>query len=84
MEWLSPPLVSILLLAAVLSIVAGRLRRESVRSIALNAVGYPLGIGGFAWAASVSTSAFAAAAAASLGSMLTIAAFHARREAETT
>jgi hypothetical protein len=84
MEWLSPPLVSILLLAAVLSIVAGRLRREPIRSIALNAVGYPLGIAGFAWAGSVSASAFAAAAAASLGSMLTMAAFHARREAETT
>jgi hypothetical protein len=81
-DWLTPPILLILLLAAVLSIVAGRMRREPIRSIALTAVGYPLGIAGFAWAGSVSPSAFAAAAAASLGSMLTMAALQARRETD--
>ena len=76
MEWFSPQLLLILLLVTVLSIVAGRLRREPVRSIALNAVGYPLGIAGFAWADSVSPSAFMAAAAASLGWMLIMMAHH--------
>ena len=69
-EWLTPPLLLIVLLAAVLSIIAGRMRREPIRSIALSAVGYPLSLGGLLWAGSLGTPAFVAAAAASLGAIL--------------
>ena len=70
MDWLTPPILLILFLAVLVSLVAGRLRRESVRSIVLSAVGFPLSLAGLLWAGSLGTPAVSAAIAASLGSIL--------------
>lgn len=69
MVWLPGAIIASLVVAA-LSLVIGRIRHDSRRTIVLNAVGYPLFLIGLGAASEVSIQAFWAAAAASLGSLL--------------
>ena len=78
MTWL-PSAIAAGLLVAVLSVVVGRIRHDTRKTIALNAIGYPLFLIGIGAAAEVSEQAFWAAAAASLGSLLFTMADHDRR-----
>ena len=56
--------------AAVLAVIIGSVRHDPVRTIVLNATGYPLFLIGLGVAVEVSMQAFWAAGAASLGSLL--------------
>jgi hypothetical protein len=76
-----PEAIVVALAATVLAVVIGRIRHDPVRTIGLNAVGYPLFLMGLGVAAEVSMQAFWAAAAASLGSLLFPMAAQRRRTA---
>ena len=78
MTWLPSAIVGALV-AAVLAVLIGRVRRDAGRTIALNAVGVPMFLIGLGAASEVSMQAFWAAAAASLGSLLFTMADHDRR-----
>jgi len=80
MTWLPIAIVSGLVVA-MLSVVIGRIRHDTRRTIMLNAVGTPLFLIGLGAASEVSVQAFWAAAAASLGSLLFTMADHDRRAA---
>ena len=69
MTWLPGAIVGALLIA-VLAVAIGVVRHDPRRTIALNAIGYPLFLIGLGAASEVSAQAFWAAAAASLGSLL--------------
>lgn len=78
MTWL-PSAIAAGLLVMVLSVVIGRIRHDTRKTIALNAIGNPLFFIGLGVAAEVSAQAFWAAGAASLGSLLFTMADHDRR-----
>ena len=78
MTWL-PSAIAAGLLVAVLNVIIGRIRHDTRKTIALNAIGYPLFLIGLGAATEVSAQAFWAAAAASLGSLLFTMADHDRR-----
>lgn len=59
-----------------LAVVIGMMRRDSRRTIVLNAIGYPLFLIGLGWASEVGDEAFWAAVAASLGTLLFTMASH--------
>ena len=80
MAWV-PETIVVAVAATVLAVVIGRIRHDPVRTIVLNATGYPLFLIGLGVAAEVSMQAFWAAAAASLGSLLFTMAAERRRTA---
>lgn len=80
MAWV-PEAIVVVLVATVLAAVIGLIRHDPVRTIVLNATGYPLFLIGLGVAAEVSMQAFWAAAAASLGSLLFTMAADRRRTA---
>ena len=80
MGWMPGAIVGAVV-AALLAVIIGSVRHDPVRTIAPNALGYPLCIIGLGVAAEVSVQAFWAAGAASLGSLLFTMADHNRRTA---
>jgi hypothetical protein len=76
-----PETIVVALAATVLAVVIGFIRHDPVRTIVLNATGYPLFLMGLGVAAEVSMQAFWAAAAAGLGSLLFTMAAERRRTA---
>lgn len=75
MEWMSASLAATIAVGF-LAVVIGLMRRDPLRTIALNAIGYPLFLIGLGWAGEVGDEAFWAAAVASLGTLLFTMASH--------